>query len=119
MAGDEGRASDEVGRADRLRAETQMRDGDGAGLLRVVDEVALRPQIRFVADDLDEFLLAPTVPSAPSPKNTARTAPAGSTSKSSSTGNESPVMSSTMPTVKWARGGRRELIEYGLRPSPA
>ena len=33
---------DQVGRADRLRAEAQVRDRDRAGLLRVVDEVALR-----------------------------------------------------------------------------
>ena len=53
---------------------------------------------------LIEFLLAPTVPSAPRPKNTARTVSAGSTWNVSSTASDSPVTSSTMPTVKWRFG---------------
>jgi hypothetical protein len=53
---------------------------------------------------LIEFLFAPTVPSAPRPKNTARTTSSGSTSNSGSTGSDKCVTSSTMPTVKCAFG---------------
>ena len=56
---------------------------------------------------LIEFLLAPTVPSAPRPKNTARTRSSASMSKSASTGIEVCVTSSTMPTVKWFFGPSR------------
>ena len=34
-----------------------MGDGDRAGLLRVVDEVSLREEIRLLADDLDRVLV--------------------------------------------------------------
>ncbi len=57
MAGDEARPLDQVGGADRARAEAQMRDGDRAGLLRVVDEVALRVQAGLLGDDLDRVLV--------------------------------------------------------------
>jgi hypothetical protein len=56
---------------------------------------------------LIEFLFAPTVPSAPSPKKTARTDPAGSASNDSSTFSDSPVTSSTIPTVKCCLGAGR------------
>ena len=56
---------------------------------------------------LIEFLLAPTVPSAPSPKKTARTRSSESMSKSGSTRIEVWLTSSTMPTVKWLRGPSR------------
>ena len=42
VAGDERRLRDQVRRADRPRPEAQVRDRHRAGLLRVVDEVALR-----------------------------------------------------------------------------
>ncbi len=53
---------------------------------------------------LIEFLLAPTVPSAPRPKKTARLTSSGSMSNSWSTASDRCVTSSTMPTVKWFRG---------------
>ena len=53
MARDEIRAGDQIGRADRLRAEAQMRHRHRAGLLRVIDEIALRVIVRLLADDLD------------------------------------------------------------------
>ena len=56
VAADEARLLDEVGRADRLWPEAQVRDGLRAGLLRVVDEVALRVQA-LVAQDLDRVLV--------------------------------------------------------------
>ena len=46
------------------------------------------------------FLFAPTVPSAPRPKKTARVRAAGSMSKSRSKGSEVWVTSSVMPMVK-------------------
>ena len=49
---------------------------------------------------LIEFLLAPTVPSAPRPKKTPRVTLAGSVSNSGSHLRERCVTSSTMPTVK-------------------
>ena len=67
MAGDEVGLADQVGRADRPRAEAQVRDGDRAGLLRVVDEVALGVVSVSSPMILIEFLLAPTVPSEPRP----------------------------------------------------
>ena len=58
VARDEARALDEVARTDGVRAEAQVRDGDRAGLLGVVDEVALRVAGRLLADDLDRVLVA-------------------------------------------------------------
>ncbi len=52
---------------------------------------------------LIEALLAPTVPSAPRPQNTACTARLG-TVKVGSTSSERPPTSSRMPTVKVGRG---------------
>ena len=46
VAGDEPGARDEVRRADRARPEAEVRHGDRAGLLRVVDEVALGVAVR-------------------------------------------------------------------------
>ena len=45
------RPLDLIGGADRPRAEAHVRDGDRAGLLRVVDEVALREERRLAGDD--------------------------------------------------------------------
>jgi len=49
---------------------------------------------------LIEFLLAPTVPSAPRPKNMARTTLSDSITKLGSTSRLVCATSSTMPTVK-------------------
>ena len=56
VAADEARLLHEVGRADRLRPEAEVRDRLRAGLLRVVDEVALRMQA-LVPEDLDRVLV--------------------------------------------------------------
>ena len=53
---------------------------------------------------LIEFLFAPTVPSAPRPKKTARATSSGSMSKAGSHGSDVCVTSSTIPTVKWFFG---------------
>jgi len=55
--GDEFRIADEVGRADRLRAEAQVRDGQAARLLGVVHKVSLREERGVLADDLDRVLV--------------------------------------------------------------
>src|SRR5690606_6885390 len=52
MARDEVSAPDEIGRADRAWAEAEMRHRHRAGLLRVVDEIALDVILRRRADDL-------------------------------------------------------------------
>jgi len=57
VAGDEIRRGDRVFAGDRLVAETQVRNGDAAGLLRVVDEVGLHVLVGVVADDLDRVLV--------------------------------------------------------------
>ena len=57
---------------------------------------------------LIEFLLAPTVPSAPRPKKTLRDTVSGSMSRSRSHSSEEWLTSSTMPTVKWLRGDGRD-----------
>ncbi len=53
------RRVDEVRLLDEVLAEAQVRDGDGAGLLGVVDEVALRVVVGVLADDLDRVLVRP------------------------------------------------------------
>ena len=57
MAGDEVRALDEVGGADRLGTESQVGHGDRARLLGVVDEVALGEEVGALADDLHRRLV--------------------------------------------------------------
>ncbi len=57
VARDEVGVVDQVGRANRLRPEAQMRHGDRPGLLGVVDEVALREQVGVLTDDLDRALV--------------------------------------------------------------
>jgi hypothetical protein len=51
-----------------------------------------------------EVLLAPTVPSDPRPKNTARRLSGSSVENEASTGRLVWETSSAMPTVKWLRG---------------
>ena len=53
---------------------------------------------------LIEFLLAPTVPSEPRPKNMQRTVSTGSTEKDGSNSRLVCETSSLMPTVKWFLG---------------
>jgi len=48
---------DQVGRSDGLLAETQVRNGETAGLLGVVSKVGLGVEIGVVADDLDGLLV--------------------------------------------------------------
>ena len=57
VAADEARLGDQISSADRFRAEAQVRDGLRAGLLRVVDEVALRVQSLLATEDLDRVLV--------------------------------------------------------------
>ncbi len=57
MTADEAGLLHQVGRADRLRPEAQVRDRLRAGLLRVVDEVALRVQLLLGPEDLDRVLV--------------------------------------------------------------
>ena len=53
MAGDEVRRVDEIGRLNGGLAESQMRNGDAAALLGIVEEISLRVHIGVIADDLD------------------------------------------------------------------
>ncbi len=48
---------DQIGRADLIVAESQVRDGHSTGLLRVEHEVALDELVRAVPDDLDRVLV--------------------------------------------------------------
>ena len=57
VTADEARLRDKVRRADRFGPEAQMRDRLRAGLLGVVDEVALRVQALLGAEDLDRVLV--------------------------------------------------------------
>ena len=57
VAGYEICVRDQVAGVQRLRSEAQMRNGDGAGLLRIVNEVALRVVVGFLADNLDGVLV--------------------------------------------------------------
>ena len=47
-----------IGALDRLIAETQVRNGNTAGLLRVILEVSLNVFIGMVADDLDRVFVS-------------------------------------------------------------
>ena len=98
---DEVRRLQQVRRADRPRAEAQVRDRVGArtSSSRRRSSPAhggRSPQARIFV----EFLFAPTVPSAPRPKNSARTTSGGSMSKLASTARLVCDTSSLMPTVK-------------------
>ena len=57
MAGDEVGLADVVRLLDHLGAEAEVADRVAAGLLRVVDEVALGVVVGLVADDLDRVLV--------------------------------------------------------------
>ena len=57
VAGDEVGAVHQVGGLEIGLAETQMRNGEAAGLLGVVGEVALSVHVGVVADDLDGVLV--------------------------------------------------------------
>ena len=57
VTGDEMGLTDQIGCVDRLRAKAQVRGGDGACLLGVVDEIALRVVVGFLTDDLDRVLV--------------------------------------------------------------
>ena len=57
VACDEVCLGDEVGGLDRVLAESQVGNGDAAGLLGVIGEVALRVHVGVVADDLDGLLV--------------------------------------------------------------
>src|ERR1700737_2945073 len=57
MAGDEIRRADQIWSVDRLWSEAQVRDSNRAGLLRVIDKVALGKQVGSLANDLDRVLV--------------------------------------------------------------
>ncbi len=57
MTGDEVGVVDQVRGVDRLFAEAEVRDGDGAGFLGVIDEVGLGKVLGGLADDLDGVLV--------------------------------------------------------------
>jgi hypothetical protein len=57
VARHEAGALDEVGGPDRIGTEAQVRHGDRARLLRVVDEVALGEEVGALPDDLHRALV--------------------------------------------------------------
>ena len=57
VAGDEIRLMDQIGRLDRPRPEAQMRHRLRAGLVAVIDEIALRTKPRLLGQDLDRVLV--------------------------------------------------------------
>jgi hypothetical protein len=57
VAGHEAGLGDQVRGVDRFRAEPQVRDREAAGLLGVVDEVALCVDGRVCGEDLDGVLV--------------------------------------------------------------
>ena len=57
VAGDEVRLGDQVAGMDGLGSKAQVRDGHRAGLLGIVDEVALRVVGGLFADDFDGVLV--------------------------------------------------------------
>jgi hypothetical protein len=104
VAGDEARPVNQVRRADRPRGDAQVRDRDGARLLRVVDEVGLDEGVALLAEDLDRVAVRPD-------------RAVGAQAEEDGAGDlvrldvelgvvrqRRCVTSSTMPTVKWLRG---------------
>ena len=57
VAGHEIGLRNQVSGVDGFRAKTQVRDGDGAGLFRVIHEVPLRVVVRVLTNDLDRILI--------------------------------------------------------------
>ena len=57
MAGQKLRLGDEVAGANHVGSKAQVRHGDRAGLLRVIDEVPLGVETGLFADDLDRVLV--------------------------------------------------------------
>ena len=57
MAGNEVSLIDEVGGLDGSLAESQVRNGNAAGLLGVISEICLSEEVGVVADDLDGVLV--------------------------------------------------------------
>ncbi len=105
MAGDEIGLADQVDRANRLRAEAQVRDGHRAGLLRVIDEVALRVVVGVLADDLDGILVGADRAVRAQPVEHARGRPCRTQWRIP--GSHARLLlltSSSMPTVKWFFG---------------
>src|ERR1044072_8745619 len=62
MTGDEGRPFDKISGADGPRARAQVRDREGAGLLRVVNKIALHKTLGLLTDDFDGVLVGPDRP---------------------------------------------------------
>ena len=116
MAGDEVGLGDQVAGADRLGAEAQVRDGDGAGLLRIVDEVALGEVVGILADDLDGVLVGAHGAVRAQAVEEARARCRGLRWRRSDPQSRLVwVTSSTMPTVKWFLGaGLHHFVEHGL-----
>ena len=56
MTGDKVGPIDQIGRVNRSRAESDVRDGNRPGLFRVIDKIALGVHRRILADDLDGVL---------------------------------------------------------------
>src|SRR5262245_20364403 len=59
MTRHEAGAGDQIARVDWLGAEAQVRHSGRAGLLRVVNKVALRVKVRALTNDLDGVLVGP------------------------------------------------------------
>ena len=57
VTGHEIGSGDQIRRANRTRAETQVGYGDRARFFRVVNEIALRVVVRVLSDDLDGILV--------------------------------------------------------------
>ena len=115
MAGHEARLLDEVRRADRARAEAQVRHRDGARLLRVVDEVALRVGVRLLADDLDRVLVRADRAVRAEPEEHGALHVRRLDVEAASTGSDRCVTSSVIPTVKGCGGSsERSAVEHRL-----
>lgn len=57
VAGDEVGRLDQVGQADRLGPETQVRRRNSAGLLGIVEEIALGVVVGLLTDDTDRVVV--------------------------------------------------------------
>ncbi len=57
MAGHEAGLGDQVAGAQRSGPEAQVGNGNGAGFFRIVNEIALRVVVGFLANDLDRILV--------------------------------------------------------------
>ena len=116
VTGDEVGLLHEIGRADGLRPEPQVRHRDRSRLLGVVHEVALGEQVRALADDLDRCLVGADRPVRPEPEEDGLDLAGRALVSEVAVDRQAEVRDIVVDPDREVslRPGRRELLEDGL-----